>query len=79
MYMKGIERSVFWRFLVISELGSRIYIVKSAILIFLVFLSIVCMKSQAIDIDNIWCLEPFYHSESTFEIGSLVNSIVPQI
>ena len=30
----------YWHFLVISELGSRIYIVKSAILIFWVFLSI---------------------------------------
>ena len=33
---------------------------------------------KAIDIDNIGCLEPFL-PESTFEIGSLCNSIVPQI
>ena len=51
----------FWRFLVISELGSRIYIVKSAILIFWVFLPIFLheITLQAIDIDNIGCLEPF--------------------
>ena len=51
----------FWQFLVISELGSRIYIVKLAILIFLVFLSIFLheITLQAIDIDNIGCLELF--------------------
>ena len=46
---KGINRdwvlrSFFWQFLVISELGSQIYIVKSAILIFWVFLSIFLHK-----------------------------------
>ena len=51
----------FWRFLVISGLGSRIYIVKSAILSFWVFLSTFLheITLKAIDIDNIGCLEPF--------------------
>ena len=48
-------------FLVISELRSRIYIVKSAILIFWVFLLIFLYKITLLttDIDNIECLEPF--------------------
>ena len=52
----------FWRFLVISGLGSQIYIVKSAILIFWVFLSIFLHEITllAIDIDNIGCLELFF-------------------
>ena len=51
----------FWRFLVISGLGSQIYIVKSAILSFWVFLSTFLheITLKAIDIDNIGCLEPF--------------------
>ena len=65
-YKKKLSKSrlsdpFFGRFLVISELGSRIYIVKSAILIFWVFLPIFLheITLQAIDIDNIGCLEPF--------------------
>ena len=44
----------------ISELGSRIYIVKSAILVFWLFLLIFVYEITllAIDIDNIGCLEP---------------------
>ena len=51
----------FGRFLVISGLGSQIYIVKSAILSFWVFLSTFLheITLKAIDIDNIGCLEPF--------------------
>ena len=51
----------FGVFLVISELGSQIYIVKSAILIFFVFLLIFLYEitMSAIDIGNIGCLEPF--------------------
>ena len=51
----------FWRFLVISGLWSRIYIVKSEILSFWVFLSTFLheITLKAIDIDNIGCLEPF--------------------
>ena len=54
-------QSFFWVFLVISELGSQIYIVKSAILIFWVFLSIFLHEITllAIDIDNIGYLETF--------------------
>ena len=51
----------FWWFLVISELGSRIYIVKSAILSFECFFRFFLheITLSAIDIDNIGCLEPF--------------------
>ena len=51
----------FGRFLFISGLGSQIYIVKSAILSFWVFLSTFLheITLKAIDIDNIGCLEPF--------------------
>ena len=61
----------FGWFLVISEVGIRIYKVKSLILIFLVFL-LICLYEitlYAIYIDNIGCLEPFYYSRTTSKFG----------
>ena len=60
----------FWSFL------SRIYIVKSAILIILVFLLIFLHEISlwAIDIDNIGCLEPFL---PLWEHSSRLRQIYP--
>ena len=51
----------FWQFLVISELGSQIYMVISAILVCWAFILILFhgITLSVIDINSIGCLEPF--------------------
>ena len=82
-HTRPLSAKLFWVFLVISELRSRIYIDKSAIFDFLVFLWIFLHEVDtlyAIDIDNIGCLKPFLpHWEHFWNRVSMQLNCTPDL